>query len=75
MTLFEHQATRQIKNNAPLASRIRPTNFDKVETGDANGYPTEDVEVDLSGMQGSWVTNFVSTTARPPGLIVQRREV
>lgn len=44
---------------------VRPTNFDKTEVGaSSNGYPTEDVKVDLEGVQGSWVTNMVSKSDR-----------
>ena len=40
---------------------MRPTNFDKIEQGDgANGYATEEVEMNFDGIQGEWKNNVVS---------------
>ena len=35
---------------------VRPTNFEKVATSEAeNGYPVEDVNVNLEGIKGKWI--------------------
>ena len=35
---------------------VRPTNFEKVPTDEAeNGYPVEDVNVNLEGIKGKWI--------------------
>lgn len=42
---------------------IRSTNFEKVEQADAShDYPTEDVSVDLSSMQGKWLKNHATVS-------------
>jgi electron transfer flavoprotein alpha subunit len=41
---------------------VRPTNFAKAEPGAENGYPTEDVSVDLSGVKGSWLKDEASVS-------------
>ena len=39
---------------------VRPTNFEKVLQGDANGYPVENVDAVTEGVKGSWKQNIVS---------------
>ena len=39
---------------------VRPTNFEKVEQGDANGYPVESIDAITEGVKGSWKQNIVS---------------
>ena len=39
---------------------VRPTNFDKVEQGSANGYPVENADAVTEGVKGSWKQNIVS---------------
>ncbi len=73
MTLFEHQATRQIKTNAPLASRIRPANFDELAGQDhiigPNRVLRKSIEVDqipsmiLWGPPGSGKTTLANLIA------------
>ena len=73
MTLFEHQATRQIKTNAPLASRIRPANFDELAGQDhiigPNRVLRKNIEVDqipsmiLWGPPGSGKTTLANLIA------------
>ena len=74
MTLFEHQATRQIKTNAPLASRIRPANFDELAGQDhiigPNRVLRKSIEVDqipsmiLWGPPGSGKTTLANLIAK-----------
>ena len=39
---------------------VRPTNFDKVEQGDANGYAVEEATAITEGVKGAWKQNVVS---------------
>ena len=42
---------------------VRATNFEKVEQGESgNGYPTEEVAVDIDGIAGEWKNNVVSSS-------------
>lgn len=41
---------------------VRPTNFTKAEPGAENGYPTEDVQVDLEGVKGGWLKDEASVS-------------
>ena len=35
---------------------VRPTNFEKIPTDEAeNGYPVEEVNVNLEGIKGKWI--------------------
>lgn len=44
---------------------VRTTNFEKVEVGESsNGYPTEEISVDLSNIKGTFVKNMVSKSER-----------
>ena len=41
---------------------VRATNFAKVEPGEANKYPVEDVAVNIEGVKGVWIKNEASVS-------------